>query len=82
MPRIHIPNQNHRTYPGIYGREICEGTVNLQEFWQEATNGERRRLVELLVASVHLYVDRVEIEIRTEGVQSIMEEFEHEADND
>ena len=52
------------------------------EFWQEATNGERRRLVELLVASVHLYVDRVEIEIRTEGVQSIMEEIEHEADND
>ena len=31
MPRIHIPNQNHRTYPGIYGREICEGTVNLHD---------------------------------------------------
>jgi len=51
------------------------------EFWQEATNGERRRLVELLVASVHLHVDRIEIEIRTEGVQSIMEEIEHETND-
>lgn len=52
------------------------------DFWKEATRGEQRRLIELLVASIHLHQDKLEIEIRTEGVRSIMEEIEHEADND
>ena len=51
------------------------------DFWKAATNGELRRLVELLVASVRLYTDKLEIEIRTDGVQSIIKEIENEADN-
>ena len=39
---------------------------------------EKSRIVELLVAGITLYEDRMDIEIRTEGLISAMEEIEHE----
>jgi site-specific DNA recombinase len=50
------------------------------EFWREMSRGELRRFVELMVAGIQIYIDKLEIEIRTEGIKSIMEEIEHEAD--
>jgi len=47
-------------------------------FWKEATSVEKSRIVELLVAGITLYEDRMDIEIRTEGLTNAMEEIEHE----
>ncbi len=50
------------------------------EFWKEATSAERHRIFQLLVARATLRTDRLDIEIRTEGVNGIMEEIENECD--
>ena len=47
-------------------------------FWKEAAAVEKSRIVELLVAGITLFEDRMDIEIRTEGLISAMEELEHE----
>ena len=49
-----------------------------EAFWKEATAVEKSRIVELLVAGITLFEDRMDIEIRTEGLISAMEELEHE----
>lgn len=40
------------------------------------------RMLELLVASVTLYEDKMDIEVRTEGLTCAMEEIENESDQD
>lgn len=47
-------------------------------FWKNATEDERSKMVELLVSGVTLYEDKMDIEIRTEGFTSAMEEIENE----
>lgn len=49
-----------------------------ENFWKEVTTVERNRIVELLVAAVTLYEDRLNIEIRTEGLECAMEEIDNE----
>lgn len=53
-----------------------------KEFWSEATSGERYRLFHLLLARATLYTDRLDIEIKTDGINSIMEELENECNQD
>ena len=52
------------------------------EFWREATSAETRRIIGLLVAGAAIYADRLELEIRSEGIKSIMEEIENENNQD
>ena len=52
------------------------------EFWREATSAETRRIIGLLVAGTAIYADRLELEIRSEGIKSIMEEIENENNQD
>jgi hypothetical protein len=49
------------------------------DFWAEASTAERYRLVELLVEGATLYTDHLTMEIKTEGVKSLMEEVENES---
>ena len=49
-----------------------------EAFWKEATAVEKSRIVELLVAGITLFEDRMDIELRTEGLISAMEELAHE----
>lgn len=51
-------------------------------FWKKATPDEKARMLELLVASVTLYEDKMDIEVRTEGLTCAMEEIENESDQD
>ena len=51
-------------------------------FWTKATPAEKARMLELLVASVTLYEDKMDIEVRTEGLTCAMEEIENERDQD
>ena len=61
--------------PGDDGHlEMMDG-----DFWAEASTAERYRLVELLVEGATLYTDHLTMEIKTEGVKSLMEEVENES---
>ena len=49
-----------------------------EEFWNEISPGEYNRLVILLVEKVTVRQDRLELELKTSGVKSLMEEFKNE----
>lgn len=49
------------------------------DFWREATNPEKRKICELLVHRVTLFVDKVELEIKAEGIRAIKEQIDHES---
>ena len=44
----------------------------------EASNGEKRRLAELLLAGAKLYKDRMELEIKAEGIRAFKEQIDNE----
>ena len=46
-----------------------------KEFWQEASPGERQRLVQLLLKAVILYPDKLKLQLRTAGIKSIQEAY-------
>lgn len=47
-------------------------------FWDKATSAEKRRLAELLIESVRLYPDKMELELKTAGIQAFKEQIENE----
>ena len=47
-------------------------------FFNEATSQEKRRLAELMIASVKLFENKLELEIKAEGIKAFQEELEHE----
>jgi len=49
-----------------------------KNFLNEATSQEKRRLAELLIASVKLFDDKLELEIKAEGIKAFKEELDHE----
>ena len=49
-----------------------------EEFWNELTPGEYNRLIQLLIAKAVVWEDRLEIELKTAGIRSLMEVIEHE----
>ena len=64
--------------------DFCEATVPQiakaigDGFWDEATLVERRNIAEFLVAKVTLYVDRFELEIKTDGISAFKDQIDHE----
>ena len=49
-----------------------------EEFWNELTPGEYNRMVRLLVDKAVVWEDRLEIELKTAGIKSLMEVIENE----
>ena len=51
-------------------------------FWAAATSVEKRRLVELLVERIQLHEDRMDMELKAEGIMALKEQIDHENRND
>jgi site-specific DNA recombinase len=51
-------------------------------FWAAATSVEKRRLVELLVERIQLHEDRMDLELKAEGIMALKEQIDHENRND
>ena len=49
-----------------------------EEFWNEISPGEYNRLVILLVEKAIVWQDRLELELKTSGLKSLMEELKNE----
>ena len=49
-----------------------------EEFWNELRPGEYNRLIQLLIAKAVAWEDRLEIELKTAGIKSLMEVIEDE----
>ena len=49
-----------------------------EEFWNEISPGEYNRLLILLVEKAIVWEDRLELELKTCGVKSLLEEFKNE----
>ena len=49
-----------------------------EDFWNELTPGEYNRIVHLLVEKAVVWDDRLEIELKTAGIKSLMEVIEDE----
>ena len=49
-----------------------------EEFWNELTPGEYNRMVRLLVEKAEIWEDRIEIELKTAGVKSLVEVIANE----
>ena len=45
------------------------------DFWTEISAGEYNRLVQLLVARAVVWQDHIDIEMKTEGIKSLIGEF-------
>ena len=49
-----------------------------EEFWNEISPGEYNRFVILLIEKAVVLQDRLELELKTSGVKSLMEELKNE----
>lgn len=49
-----------------------------EEFWNEITPGEYNRLLLLLVEKAVVWEDKLELEFKTSGIKSLIEEFKNE----
>ena len=49
-----------------------------EDFWNELTPGEYNRMVQLLVEKAVVWEDRLEIELKTAGIKSLMAVIENE----
>ena len=49
-----------------------------EEFWNEITPGEYNRLLLLLVEKDVIWEDKLELELKTSGIKSLIEEFKNE----
>ena len=61
---------------GLKASEVME--FFKEEFWNELTPGEYNRMVQLLVEKAVVWEDRLEIEMKTAGIKSLMEVIENE----
>ncbi len=59
------------------GLEVHETELLLREIAAEMSPGERNRLLRLLIAETQIYEDRLELEIRTSGVTSLITELQN-----
>lgn len=46
--------------------------------WEEASAVERRRLIELLIDKIKIYEDKLDMEIKADGIMAIKEEIDNE----
>ena len=63
------------------GKEVNELLSRQTELWDEMFPAERNRLMHLLLKKVSLYEDRLDLDIRTEGMQQLLEELDYEDHN-
>ena len=49
-----------------------------EDFWKEITPGEYNRMLILLIEKAVVWNDKLEIEFKTGGVKSLMEEFKND----
>ena len=49
-----------------------------EELWDEMFPAERNRLMHLLLKKVTLYEDHLDLELRTAGMQQLLEELDYE----
>jgi len=67
-------------------KDLCQAEVPQivdavgPDFWDEATLEERRCIAEFMIEKVMLYSDRIELEIKAEGISAFKEQIEHESD--
>jgi len=57
-------------------REVVETITELEPLWDELFPAEQARLVRLLVERIDLSVDSIEIRLRAEGLQALVEELQ------
>lgn len=83
FPASCAPSELALTLSGMTGLDEA-AVMQTQDgsFWKKATPDEKARMLELLVASVTLYEDKMDIEVRTEGFTCAIEEIENESDQD
>ena len=60
------------------GKEVAEVLNKLTPLWDEMFPAERNRLMQLLLKKVTLYEDHLDLDIRTAGVEQILEELDYE----
>ena len=58
---------------GISSTDILQ--IFESDFWTEISAGEYNRLVQLLVARTVVWKDHIDIEMKTEGIKSLIGEF-------
>ena len=63
------------------GKEVNELLSRQTELWDEMFPAERNRLMHLLLKKVTLYEDRLDLDIRTEGMQQLLGELDYEDHN-
>jgi site-specific DNA recombinase len=63
---------NHQT---LSEREIAEAFENIEGLWEDLFPVERHQLIRLLVASVEVREDSLELELKTQGVASVVTEL-------
>ena len=63
------------------GKEVNELLSRQTELWDEMFPAERNRLMHLLLKKVTLYEDRLDLDIRTEGMQQLLGELDFEDHN-
>jgi hypothetical protein len=63
---------------GLSTHEVI--TCFKDEFWNEITLGEYNRLVTLLVETVTIWEDKMEVVLRTESIKSMMETIVNDQD--
>ena len=74
-----------RTLRLPHGTDVCEKRRYVAEvlnkltpLWDEMFPAERNRLMHLLLKKVTLYEDHLDLDIRTAGVEQILEELDYE----
>ncbi len=65
----------------LTGKEVNELLSRQTELWDEMFPAERNRLMHLLLKKVTLYEDRLDLDIRTEGMQQLLGELDYEDHN-
>ena len=60
------------------GKEVAEVLNKLTPLWDEMFPAERNRLMHLLLKKVTLYENHLDLDIRTAGVEQILEELDYE----
>lgn len=63
------------------GKEVNELLSRQTELWDEMFPAERNRLMHLLLKKVTLYEDHLDLELRTAGMQQLLEELDYEDHN-
>ncbi len=64
-----------RSDGAIPEREVLQALTDFESLWDELFHGDQSRVVQLLVERVNVQPDGIEVRIRTEGFQSLIEEL-------